>query len=139
MPTLVAMIYRHLLGLPFIDPKPTFSYAENFLYMMFADDENYVPNAMFSRAIDTIFTLHAAHEQNASTSTVRLAGSTGTDPYAAIVAGIGALGGPAHGGANEAVIKMLEHIGQINNIDHFIAKAKDKNDPFRLMGFGHRV
>jgi len=139
MPTLVAMIYRHNNGLAFIEPKPSLSYAENFLYMMFAEDKNYMADAMFARAIDTIFILHADHEQNASTSTVRLAGSTGTDPYAAIVAGIGALWGPAHGGANEAVIKMLERIGQIENIDHFIAKAKDKNDPFRLMGFGHRV
>ena len=139
MPMLVAMIYRHNQGLEFIEPKPSFSYAENFLYMMFADNEHYIPEAMFARAIDTIFILHADHEQNASTSTVRLAGSTGTDPYAAIVAGIAALWGPAHGGANEAVIKMLEHIGEAQNIDHFIAKAKDKNDPFRLMGFGHRV
>ncbi len=139
MPTLVAMVYRHSKGLEFIEPKESFNYAENFLYMMFADNENYQPDPLAAKAMDTIFILHADHEQNASTSTVRLAGSTGTDPYAALVAGIAALWGPAHGGANEAVVKMLEEIGSAENIDTYIAKAKDKEDPFRLMGFGHRV
>ncbi len=139
IPTLVAMTYRHRNGLPFMAPKKSFSYAENFLYMMFADNENYQPDPLAARAMDTIFILHADHEQNASTSTVRLAGSTGTDPYAAIVAGIAALWGPAHGGANEAVVKMLEQIGDVSNIEKFIERAKDKEDPFRLMGFGHRV
>lgn len=106
---------------------------------MFADDENYKPDELHVKAMDTIFMLHADHEQNASTSTVRLSGSTGTSPYAAIIAGITALWGPAHGGANEAVLKMLSRIGSIDNIDTYIAKAKDKDDPFRLMGFGHRV
>ncbi|WP_119343061.1 citrate synthase [Facilibium subflavum] len=139
MPTLVAMTYRHSQGLDFVAPKKELSYAENFLYMMFADNENYKPDHLAAKAMDTIFILHADHEQNASTSTVRLAGSTGTDPYAALVAGIAALWGPAHGGANEAVVKMLEKIGDASNIEKFIAKAKDKDDPFRLMGFGHRV
>lgn len=139
MPTLVAMVYRHSKGLEFVEPKESFNYAENFLYMMFADNENYQPDPLAAKAMDTIFILHADHEQNASTSTVRLAGSTGTDPYAALVAGIAALWGPAHGGANEAVVKMLEEIGSAENIDTYIAKAKDKEDPFRLMGFGHRV
>ncbi len=139
MPTIVAMTYRHRNGLPFMAPKKSLSYAENFLYMMFADNENYQPDSIAARAMDTIFILHADHEQNASTSTVRLAGSTGTDPYAAIVAGIAALWGPAHGGANEAVVKMLEQIGDVSNIDKFIERAKNKDDSFRLMGFGHRV
>jgi citrate synthase len=139
IPTLVAMVYRHHNGLPFVAPKKSLSYTENFLYMMFADSENYQPDPLAARAMDTIFILHADHEQNASTSTVRLAGSTGTDPYAAMVAGIAALWGAAHGGANEAVVKMLEQIGDVRNIDTFIARAKDKDDPFRLMGFGHRV
>lgn len=139
MPTLVAMIYRHVEGRNFIEPKADFSYAENFLYMMFAQDEKDRPDSLAVKAMDTIFMLHADHEQNASTSTVRLAGSTGTDPYAALVAGIAALWGPAHGGANEAVVKMLEKIGNVDNIEHYITKAKDKDDPFRLMGFGHRV
>ena len=139
MPTLVAMTYRHRNGLAFVAPNKALSYAENFLYMMFAEDKNYQPDPLAARAMDTIFILHADHEQNASTSTVRLAGSTGTDPYAAIIAGIAALWGPAHGGANEAVVKMLEQIGDVNNINQFIDRAKDKDDPFRLMGFGHRV
>ena len=137
--TIAAMAYRHNNGLKFLEPKKEFSYAENFLYMTFAEDENYVPDALQVKAMDTIFILHADHEQNASTSTVRLSGSTGTSPYAAIVAGITALWGPAHGGANEAVLKMLSEIGSVENIEKFVAKAKDKNDPFRLMGFGHRV
>ena len=139
IPTLVAMTYRHRNNLPFLTPKKSLAYAENFLYMMFADNENYQPEPLAARAMDTIFILHADHEQNASTSTVRLSGSTGTDPYAAIVAGIAALWGAAHGGANEAVVKMLEQIGNVNNIEKFIERAKDKDDPFRLMGFGHRV
>lgn len=139
IPTLVAMTYRHHKELAFIAPKKSLSYSENFLYMMFADSESYQPDSLAVQAIDTIFILHADHEQNASTATVRLAGSTGTDPYAAIVAGIAALWGPAHGGANEAVVKMLEQIGEVDHIDKFIKKAKDKDNPFRLMGFGHRV
>jgi citrate synthase len=137
--TIAAMAYRHNNGLKFLEPKKEFSYTENFLYMTFAKDESYVPDALQVKAMDTIFILHADHEQNASTSTVRLSGSTGTSPYAAIIAGITALWGPAHGGANEAVLKMLAEIGSVDNIDKYIAKAKDKDDPFRLMGFGHRV
>jgi citrate synthase len=139
MATMAAMAYRHNRGEKFLEPKEEYGYAENFLYMMFAKDENYKPDELHVKAMDTMFMLHADHEQNASTSTVRLAGSTGTSPYAAIIAGITALWGPAHGGANEAVLKMLSEIGTVENIDKFIAKAKDKNDPFRLMGFGHRV
>jgi citrate synthase len=137
--TMAAMAYRHNKGKKFLEPKPDFGYAKNFLYMMFAEDENFVPDELHVKAMDTMFILHADHEQNASTSTVRLAGSTGTTPYAAIIAGIAALWGPAHGGANEAVLKMLSKIGSVENIEHFIEKAKDKDDPFRLMGFGHRV
>ena len=138
MPTIIAMIYRNKKKLEFIEPKGDLSYVENFLMMMF-HDKNYEINHDFIKAMNTIFVLHADHEQNASTSTVRLAGSTGTHPYAAIVAGIGALWGPSHGGANEAVIKMLEEIGTVKNIKKYIEKAKDKEDSFRLMGFGHRV
>ena len=137
--TIAAMSYRHNKGLKFLDPKPEYGYAENFLYMMFAEDESYKPDPLYVKAMDTIFILHADHEQNASTSTVRLSGSTGNSLYAAIIAGISALWGPAHGGANEAVLKMLSKIDNVQNIDKYIAKAKDKNDPFRLMGFGHRV
>lgn len=137
--TIAAMAYRHNQGKKFLEPKSEFGYAENFLYMMFAEDESFVPDELHVKAMDTMFILHADHEQNASTSTVRLSGSTGTSPYAAIIAGITALWGPAHGGANEAVLKMLSEIGAVENIDHFIAKAKDKDDSFRLMGFGHRV
>ncbi|BCD91768.1 citrate synthase [Francisella halioticida] len=137
--TIAALAHRHNQGKKFLEPKPEFGYAENFLYLTFAEDESYVPDPLHVEAMDTIFVLHADHEQNASTSTVRLSGSTGTSPYAAIIAGITALWGPAHGGANEAVLKMLSKIGSINNIDKYIAKAKDKDDPFRLMGFGHRV
>ena len=139
IPTIAAMAYRHSKGKQFLEPKAEYGYAENFLYMMFADNENYKPDPLQVEAMDTIFILHADHEQNASTSTVRLSGSTGTSAYAAIIAGITALWGPAHGGANEAVLKMLAKIGSVDNIDTFIAKAKDKSDPFRLMGFGHRV
>ena len=140
MPTLAAMSYKYSIGLPYMYPKNKMSYAENFLHMMYGvPSEEVVPNPIIVKAIDTIFTLHADHEQNASTSTVRLAGSTGANPFACISAGIGALWGPAHGGANEACLNMLKEIGDISQINHFIKRAKDKNDPFRLMGFGHRV
>ncbi len=140
MPILAAMSYRHTLGLPFIPPRDDLDYAENFLHMMFAPaDGDYEVNPVLARAFDRIFLLHADHEQNASTSTVRLAGSTGANPYACIAAGIAALWGPAHGGANEAVLNMLAEIGTPKNIDKFVNRAKDPNDPFRIMGFGHRV
>lgn len=140
MPTLAAMAYKYSIGHPFVYPKNDMAYAENFLHMMFSVPcEKYVPNETLVRAMDTIFTLHADHEQNASTSTVRLAGSTGANPFACISAGIGALWGPAHGGANEACLNMLKEIGHVDNIPEYIKRAKDKNDPFRLMGFGHRV
>ncbi len=140
MPTLAAMCYKYSIGQPFIYPRNDLDYAENFLHMMFATPcEEYEVNPVVARAMDKIFTLHADHEQNASTSTVRLAGSSGANPFACIAAGIASLWGPAHGGANEACLKMLEDIGTVENIPHFIEKAKDKNDPFRLMGFGHRV
>ena len=140
MPTLAAMCYKHSQGQPFMYPDNSLGYAENFLHMMFGtpcDDPKVSP--VLARAMDKIFLLHADHEQNASTSTVRLAGSSGANPFACIASGIATLWGPAHGGANEAVLKMLEEIGDVSNIDTFIDKAKDKNDPFRLMGFGHRV
>jgi len=140
MPTLAAMCYKHAIGLPFMYPCNDFSLAENFLHMMFStpcEEPNVSP--ILSRAMDTIFLLHADHEQNASTSTVRLAGSTGSNPYACISSGIAALWGPAHGGANEAVLSMLDEIGDESHIEEFIKRAKDKDDPFRLMGFGHRV
>ena len=140
VPTIAAMCYRYNTGLPFMYPQNNMSYAENFLYMMFATPcEPYKPNPVLVRAFDRILTLHADHEQNASTSTVRLAGSSGANPFACIAAGIAALWGPAHGGANEAVLKMLAEIGDVANVPKFIARAKDKNDNFRLMGFGHRV
>lgn len=140
MPTLAAMSYKYSIGQPYMYPQNHMSYAENFLHMMFGvPSENTTPDPVLVDAMDTIFTLHADHEQNASTSTVRLAGSTGANPYACISAGIGALWGPAHGGANEACLNMLREIGDISRIKEFIARAKDKNDPFRLMGFGHRV
>lgn len=138
IPTLAAMTYRHNEGKPFIDPDPNKGLVENFLHMLFGDDEKST-NATLINALDRIFTLHADHEQNASTSTVRMAGSTGTHPFTAIAAGISALWGPAHGGANEACLNMLKQIGDESHIEAYIAKAKDKNDPFRLMGFGHRV
>jgi citrate synthase len=140
MPTLAAMCYKHRVGQPFVYPNNKMSYAENFLHMMFGTpcDEPYV-NPVLARAMDRIFLLHADHEQNASTSTVRLAGSSGANPFACIAAGIATLWGPAHGGANEAVLDMLQEIGDESNIEKYVAKAKDKNDPFRLMGFGHRV
>ena len=140
MPTLAAMCYKHSLGQPFMYPRNDLDYASNFLYMMFGTPcEQYEPNPAVARAMDRIFTLHADHEQNASTSTVRLAGSSGANPFACISAGIAALWGPAHGGANEAVLDMLEEIGDESRIEEFVARAKDSNDPFRLMGFGHRV
>ena len=140
MPTLAAMVYKYSIGQPFMFPRNDLSYSENFLHMMFntpCEDKEVSP--VLAKAMDRIFLLHADHEQNASTSTVRLAGSTGANPFACIASGIAALWGPAHGGANEAVLNMLNEIGDESNIDKFIEKAKDKNDPFRLMGFGHRV
>lgn len=140
MPTLAAMSYKYSVGQPFVYPLNKMGYAENFLHMMFSiPSQESVPNPIISKAIDKILILHADHEQNASTSTVRLAGSSGANPFACIAAGIAALWGPAHGGANEAVLDMLESMGDASNIPKYLAKAKDKNDPFRLMGFGHRV
>ncbi len=140
MPVVSAAVYKHSVGEPFVYPKPDLGYTENFLHMMFSrPGRDYEIDQLAAKALDVLFILHADHEQNASTSTVRLAGSTGTNPYAAISAGIASLWGPAHGGANEAVLKMLNEIGDVSNVDKYIAKAKDKSDPFRLMGFGHRV
>ncbi|WP_133139981.1 citrate synthase [Legionella genomosp. 1] len=140
MPTLAAMSYKYSVGQPYMYPQNKMSYAENFLHMMFGvPSEDTTPDPVIVDAMDKIFILHADHEQNASTSTVRLAGSTGANPFACISAGIGALWGPAHGGANEACLNMLKEIGDVKNINHFIKRAKDKDDPFRLMGFGHRV
>ncbi len=140
MPTLAAIAYKYSAGQPFIYPRNDLNYAANFLHMCFAVPcEEYKVNPILARAIDRIFILHADHEQNASTSTVRLAGSSGANPFACIAAGIACLWGPAHGGANEAALKMLEEIGTPDRVPHYVAKAKDKNDPFRLMGFGHRV
>lgn len=140
MPTLAAMSHKYSTGMPYTYPLNKMDYAENFLHMMFAvPAEELQPNPVLAKAMDTIFTLHADHEQNASTSTVRLAGSTGANPFACISAGIGALWGPAHGGANEACLNMLQEIGDETQIYHYIKRAKDKDDPFRLMGFGHRV
>ena len=140
IPTIAAMCYKYSIGQPFVYPRNDLSYAENFLHMMFAVPcEPYKVNPVLAKALDRIFILHADHEQNASTSTVRLVGSTGASPYAAIAAGIAALWGPAHGGANEAVVKMLADIGSPDRIPEFIEKAKDKEAGERLMGFGHRV
>jgi len=140
MPTIAAMAYKYSVGQPFIYPRNDLSYAANFLYMTFAVPcEDYQVNPVLARAMDRIFILHADHEQNASTSTVRLAGSSGANPFACIAAGIASLWGPAHGGANEAALNMLNEIGSIDRIPEFIKRAKDKDDPFRLMGFGHRV
>jgi citrate synthase len=140
MPTLVAMCYKYNIGQPFVYPRNELSYAENFLNMMFSvPAETYKITPAVSRAVDRIFILHADHAQNASTSTVRLAGSSGANPYACIAAGVASLWGPAHGGANEACLNMLQEIGTVDRIPEFIARAKDKSDPFRLMGFGHRV
>lgn len=139
VPTIAAMCYKYSNGQPFMYPRNDLNYAENFLHMMFATpaDVNYQVNPILAKAMDKIFTLHADHEQNASTSTVRLAGSTGANPYACIAAGIAALWGPAHGGANEAVLKMLDEIGSVDNVDEFMEKVKRKE--VKLMGFGHRV
>ena len=139
MPTLAAMSYKYSQGEPFMYPRNDFNYAENFLYMMFATpaDVDYKTNDVITRAMDKIFTLHADHEQNASTSTVRLAGSTGANPYACIAAGIAALWGPSHGGANEAVLEMLDEIGSVENVPEFMEKVKSRE--VKLMGFGHRV
>ncbi|WP_313548685.1 citrate synthase [Pseudomonas sp.] len=140
MPTLAAMVYKYSMGQPMMYPDNRLGYAENFLHMMFNTPCEIKPiSSVLAKAMDKIFILHADHEQNASTSTVRLAGSSGANPFACIAAGIAALWGPAHGGANEAVLRMLDEIGDVSNIDKFVAKAKDKNDPFKLMGFGHRV
>ena len=138
--TIGSMAYKYSIGQPFVYPRNDLSYAENFLHMTFSvPTQDYKINPVISKAMDRFFILHADHEQNASTSTVRLAGSSGANPFACIAAGIASLWGPAHGGANEAVIKMLEEIKDVSNIQKYINKAKDKNDPFRLMGFGHRV
>ncbi len=140
MPTLAAMAYKYSIGQPFLYPQNDLSYTGNFLRMTFGvPAEPYEVNPVVENALDKIFILHADHEQNASTSTVRLAGSSGANPFACIAAGIACLWGPAHGGANEAALNMLREIGDVKNIPDYIARAKDKDDPFRLMGFGHRV
>jgi len=140
MPTIAAMAYKYHVGQPFVYPRNDLNYAANFLHMCFAVPcEEYKVNPVLARAMDRIFILHADHEQNASTSTVRLAGSSGANPFACIAAGIACLWGPAHGGANEAALNMLSEIGSVDRIPEFVERAKDKNDPFRLMGFGHRV
>ena len=140
MPTIAAMAYKYSLGQPFNYPQNNLSYAENFLQMLFAvPSEEYLMNPVLARAMDRLLILHADHEQNASTSTVRLAGSSGANPFACIAAGIASLWGPAHGGANEAVLNMLTEIGHKSRVSDYVKKAKDKDDPFRLMGFGHRV
>ena len=140
MPTIAAMAFKYSVGQPFVYPSNDLDYTSNFLKMCFAvPAEDYKVNPVLSRAMDRIFILHADHEQNASTSTVRLASSSGANPFACIAAGIACLWGPAHGGANEAALKMLSEIGSVDRIPEFVNKAKDKNDPFRLMGFGHRV
>ncbi|HLA35251.1 MAG TPA: citrate synthase [Rhodocyclaceae bacterium] len=140
LPTIVAMAYKYSSGQPFMYPKNKFDYTANFMHMMFGTPvEDYVPNPVLVRALDIIFILHADHEQNASTSTVRLSGSSGANPFACISAGIACLWGPAHGGANEACLQMLEEIGDVSRVGEYIKRAKDKNDSFKLMGFGHRV
>ncbi len=140
MPTIAAMAYKYSIGQPFVYPLNHLGYTENFMRMCFAVPcQEYRSNPVLSKALDTIFILHADHEQNASTSTVRLAGSSGANPFACIAAGIACLWGPAHGGANEAALKMLQEIGSIDRVPEYVKRAKDKNDPFRLMGFGHRV
>lgn len=140
LPTIAAMAYKYSTGQPFVYPKNSLSYAGNFLHMCFAvPAEDYVVDPILERAMDRIMMLHADHEQNASTSTVRLAGSSGANPFACIAAGIACLWGPAHGGANQACLEMLREIGTVDRIAEYIERAKDKNDPFRLMGFGHRV
>ena len=140
LPTIVAMAYKYNSGQPFMYPRNDLDYTANFMHMMFGTPcERYEPNPVLVRALDVIFTLHADHEQNASTSTVRLAGSSGANPFACISAGIACLWGPAHGGANEACLNMLEEIGDVSRVGEYIKRAKDKNDSFKLMGFGHRV
>ena len=140
MPTIAAMAYKYSVGQPFVYPDNSLDYAANFLHMCFAVPcEEYKVNPVLARAMDRIFVLHADHEQNASTSTVRLAGSSGANPFACIAAGIACLWGPAHGGANEAALNMLQEIGTVDRIPEYVDRAKDKSDPFRLMGFGHRV
>ncbi|MCZ0960188.1 citrate synthase [Paracoccus benzoatiresistens] len=140
VPTIAAMAYKYSIGQPFVYPQNELDFASNFLHMCFSvPAEKYVVNPALARAMDRIFTLHADHEQNASTSTVRLAGSSGANPFACIAAGIACLWGPAHGGANQACLEMLREIGTVDRIPEYIARAKDKDDPFRLMGFGHRV
>ncbi|MBT7954616.1 MAG: citrate (Si)-synthase [Rhodospirillaceae bacterium] len=140
VPTIAAQAFKYSVGQPFIPPRNDLSFAENFLHMMFATPaEDYEVSETLAKAMDRILILHADHEQNASTSTVRLAGSSGANPFACIAAGIASLWGPAHGGANEAVLTMLNQIGDVSKINEFVKKAKDKDDPFRLMGFGHRV
>jgi citrate synthase len=140
IPTIAAMAYKYTIGQPFVYPLNNLGYTENFLRMTFAvPAEEYKVNPILAKALDTIFILHADHEQNASTSTVRLAGSSGANPFACIAAGIACLWGPAHGGANEAALKMLEEIGSVDRIPEFVKRAKDPSDDFRLMGFGHRV
>ncbi len=140
MPTIAAAAYKHSVGQPFVYPRNDIDYCSNLLHMFFAVPcEDYEVNPVAAEALDLLFILHADHEQNCSTSTVRLAGSSGANPFAAIAAGVSALWGPAHGGANEAVLNMLERIGSVDNIPKYVAKAKDREDPFRLMGFGHRV
>ncbi len=140
LPTIVAMAYKYNKGLPFMYPDNELDYTANFMHMIFGTPcEKYKPNPVLVNALDTIFTLHADHEQNASTSTVRLAGSSGANPFACISAGIACLWGPAHGGANEACLQMLEEIGDVSRVGEYIKRAKDKNDSFKLMGFGHRV
>ena len=139
IPICAAIAYRHSIGKPMLPANPDLDYAEHFLYLMFSEDENSPVNPVLARAMDRIFLLHADHEQNASTSTVRLAGSTDANPYASIAAGIAALWGPSHGGANEAVLEMLNDIGSLDKIGDYVAMAKNPDDPFRIMGFGHRV
>ncbi|KGJ07233.1 citrate synthase [Paracoccus sphaerophysae] len=140
LPTIAAMAYKYSIGQPFVYPRNELDYASNFLHMCFSvPAEKYEVNPALARAMDRIFTLHADHEQNASTSTVRLAGSSGANPFACIAAGIACLWGPAHGGANQAALEMLQQIGSVDRIPEYIKRAKDKDDPFRLMGFGHRV
>jgi citrate synthase len=140
MPTIVAMVYKYSIGQPFMYPKNDLSYAANFMHMMFGvPAEDYRVNEVLARALDRIFILHADHEQNASTSTVRLAGSSGANPFACIASGIACLWGPAHGGANEACLNMLEEIGDVSRVGEYLQRAKDPSDSFRLMGFGHRV
>jgi len=140
MPTIAAMAYKYSVGQPFVYPRNDLPYADNFLHMTFSNPcEEYRINPALARAMDRILILHADHEQNASTSTVRIAGSSAANPFACIASGVASLWGPAHGGANQAVLDMLEEIGTKDRIPEFIRRAKDKNDPFRLMGFGHRV